>query len=305
MDTMLAQTPGTYVIPEDWRSSVPAMIELSRHLCTARATMSRDEFDSYTKEKLKLAGDTTNKVMKLCMHPIIADPQYADKLPVQWAKLYELLFLQDEDLLRIINDGSVHTLRKYEIWGLRGGKPPRALPKRKLSKPKGIYLPPDVSVFALVRAGLKHEAELGLELNQAAEKVGLGRGSYRMLRKIAILSEKAQLLSPADRSAVADVIKNIEKTRMVSPNYETIKHLTKKVWGSGKPNQQKLDKKEKERRDGFLDKLAALSLACERLVEIEIPYLSSKDVSESLNSINDGIAALAQLGKRIRGEAND
>lgn len=296
-----------YAVPDDWRSDIHKIMDLSRHLCAVRGAMTREGFNLYTREKMKLSGDTTNKVMKLSEHPILSDPKYADKLPVQWAKLYELSFLPDDTLVKIINDGTVHDLTKYQVWSLRGGKPKkkRVSPRMFIPNPRGLELPQGVSLTALVQQGIQAESELGLDLTQAADRIGVGRQSYRMIRQTILLSERSQLLTPKDAKIVSDALESMEKTHLIRSNYAKVVHLVKKVWGGGKPNQKMLGRKEKERRENFIDKIAALSSACERVVEIEIPYLSASDVSEALNNINDGIAALAQLGKRIRGEANE
>lgn len=307
---MLMRDPGPYVLPEDWRSDTRKIMELSRHIALARKGKSKKELELYTKSELDLTGEAAYKISRLSENRILSDPQYADKIPAQWAKLYELMYLPDDLLLKAINDGSIYALTKYQIWKLRGGKPPRFAKKEKVKNVsgRGVVLPQSISSLAdLVKEGIKLEKEAGVTGNTRiiAAKLGIFVTTYQKLRKTFLLSERKDLLSADDYKLVMSAIQLMELTRLVSPHYKKIEHLVKMVWGKGRPHYRKLDEKEKERREKIIGKIAAIASACDRWHEVEIPYLSAKDRAESLSNINNAIASLSKLGQRINGEEDN
>lgn len=85
------------VINADWRKSIESIVQTGRHLIESKNELSAGEFGKMIASDLDFSQTTAMSLIKIARHPVIAENQAPDFLPVSWAVLYELSHLQPED----------------------------------------------------------------------------------------------------------------------------------------------------------------------------------------------------------------
>lgn len=301
---MLMQTPQENGIPIGWRNSIAGIMAIGRLLDERRKVLDPHDFLRFIRSEFGLDSSAAGKLIGISKHPILSDPQYASKLPVGWAKLYELMFVPDDVLIKIINDRSVLSLTKYKIWQLRD-KPKRQYtahgavkkPSKKESTIGHIRIPKGASLLGLCRAGLKLE-ENGFIREEAAQKVGVGTHTYRMICAVLKL-ESRDNLNPDDREAVRIALDKIESTRNVKRYYDSVRPIVDKVWGT--QPQRKLDERqESKRKEAFNHAIVIISDTCLHGLEIDIPLLSEAEKEKVADQLAAAARRLTQLRGKIR-----
>jgi len=137
----------------------------------------------------------------------------------------------------------------------------------------------------------------------AAASIGIGYMAYLKIKRLVMLLEPATGLSDSDAVMVRGVVEKVNKTNQIIPYYPEVQPLIKKVWGTTMKGMKRrgVEKRRYRRREEYISRILALSAACERSDEIEIPYLPQDDMKECLKGISAAISALGKLKKRIRG----
>ena len=85
------------VINDDWRRSIESIIQTGRDLIAAKEDLPNGEFGKMIKEDLTFGINTADQLMRIALHPVIAESPPAGILPPSWAVLSELLSLKKED----------------------------------------------------------------------------------------------------------------------------------------------------------------------------------------------------------------
>lgn len=301
---MLMQTEYKERIPLGWRNSIAGIVAVGRFLDERRKTLAAKDFNTFIRSELGLDVSAAGKLIAISKHRILSDPQYASRLPGAWAKLYELMFVPDDILIRIINDKSVHSLTKYKIWQLRNKPKRQYTPHGVIKKPSTkesaighIKVPTGASLLELCRTGMKLE-EQGFIREEAASKVGIGSHTYRMICTVLRL-ENRDNLNPHDREAVKTALDKIESTRNVKRYYNDVRPIIDKVWGT-QPQRQLGEKQENRRREAFNHAIVLISDTCLHGLEIDIPLLSWADKERAADQLAAAARRLAQLRGKIR-----
>lgn len=300
------KTPQESEITIGWRNSVSSIIGTGKFLDEKRKNLSTPEFYSFIKTELGLDKSAAGKLIKIASHPILSDPQYHSMLPPEWAKLYELLFLSDDVLLKIIKNGSATSIKKSTIWNLRG--PKRRKYNRgsdeglhlgkKASRIAHIKVPGGGSLLKLCREGLRLQEQENLSIEVVAARLGLGQHSYRMINAVLLLEGRTDL-NEADKKTVQAALYNIETTHNVARYYRDVLPIIEKIWGT-KPNRALNSKQEKRRKDTFSHAIALIYNTCMRSLEIEIPLLSERETKEAADQLSSAASKLSQLRGKIR-----
>jgi hypothetical protein len=154
----------------------------------------------------------------------------------------------------------------------RDGKPYKP-PGRGGAHDMRIRIPPGTTVEGLCRDGLQLEAQ-GLNVNQAAAKLNVGKSSYRWMREIVILNDRAANLSTADRTIVQTAF--VELTNPDALNlkkiYERVAPIAAKIWGNTRIVRD--NRRIEERLEAFAMALDRVAETCASINQIPVPYLS-------------------------------
>lgn len=265
--------------------SVSSIIEMGRKFEELKPTLSHYDLGKKVFADFGINASSIEKIIKISHHPILSNPEYADKLPPSWALLYELRFLPDEMLLEKLANGGLVGVSKYQVWEWRGVKT-----KSKNAGNK-IRVPDNVSLVAYVNLGMNKEKEFDGDVVATAECLGIGAQTYRMIKQVIILSQYPDL-AKADQVLVQSLIDKINKTRNVREYYLKAKPLIEKIWGAtqGQRFNEKLSSK---RVESYLNSVFLIGMNAQRLIDQEIPYMSTEDVDRA-------IGELSEAGKLIR-----
>lgn len=314
-------TQEEYRIPIDWQEGgIGAIIAVGRYLARKRQEVGHKAFRDVVERELGGSESSANKLMAIAAHPIISDPRYAEKLPQKWALLYELQLLPDDKLLAALQNGSLANVNKYDIWEMRG----ISLEKRdrrvriKMAPGEGpvrrrgiqpllrddvraqIKVPQGMTLESFVRTGMELEKNEGVTAEEASRRIGIGTASYRSIRAIILLTDRADL-APADATAVAAAVREMNETNKFRGPYALVEPIIDKIWG--KVRTGKLDSKSEQKRvDSFMNAVVILYDACSRVVNLEVPYLKGEDVERAIDQLVDARRALADLIDRLNKE---
>jgi hypothetical protein len=103
-------------INAEWRKSVEAIIETGRLLIQAKedlghgkwCEMFRDPRFRALNYPVPFTVRTAQMLMVIAEHPILSNAKYTSHLPPSWYTLYRLGSLPDNELLMLIEDGTIH-----------------------------------------------------------------------------------------------------------------------------------------------------------------------------------------------------
>lgn len=290
-------------IPDQWNETSKSIIEMGKHLAELQPTMSSQELGRKVYADYGIKESSIGKLIKVAQHPILSNPEYADKLPPSWALLYEMKFLPDDLLLEKIKDGSARNASKYKVWEWRGVKVKR--PDNYVAKNAGnkIRVPDNVSLVAYVALGIKKEPEFNGDLVETAKCLGIGSWTYRQVRQMIMLSEHPDL-SGGDGELVQTLLDKINKTRNVREYYLKAKPLIEKVWGvtRGKQLTSKLSTK---RVEAYLNAVFLVGISAQRLADMERPYMSIEDTDKVIGELSDAGTVIRKLAETLRRSKND
>lgn len=283
----------------EWGSSAKTIIEMGKKLEQMKANHTSADLSKIVNIDYGINGSSINKIIKVSKHPVLSNPEYADKLPDSWAKLYEIQFLPDEVLLEKIKSGEIKKASKYTVWEWRGIKAKRS--EDNLNRNR-IHSPSNVSLVAYVSAGMQREPEFDGDIEAVAVALGIGRATYRQIRQIILLSRHPNL-SDKDGELVQSLIDKINKTRNIQKYYLKARPLIEQVWGSGK---LKKDSKTSQRRvDGYLDSVFLLGISAQKLSDMERPYMSIEDTDKAITELAEAGTIIRKVAEALRRSKND
>lgn len=180
----------------------------------------------------------------------------------------------------------------------RGKKKPAApKPKAKAKASIGYRIPVPAGFTCLsdaVRAGVEHER--GGSRADALKHSGLAVQTYLAARDIILLQQRDDL-STSDAEIVRCALQELDDTRTIKRAAELIRPISLKVWGR-KGNRFKSDK---TRAEKFGNQIFYVVSACTSASEMEIPHIDETQRAEALTSLDEAIAALHTLQKRVKG----
>ncbi len=277
-------------IEKDWQKDARSIIAMGKFLEHMRENSKRPDLAKKIYADYGIGESSISRLIKIAKHPVLSNPEYAEKLPPSWAILYELRFLPDDLLLEKIQDGSLQRASKYDVWALRGVKVQR---KNGPSKNKGsqVRVPAHLSVVDFVRSGMEKEDEFNGDIETAARHIGLGAQTYRMIRALIILSERPEL-SVTDKEKVLSLMEKVNRTRNVRKYFGEAKPLMDQIWGNQR-NKKFTEKDSQKRVEAYLNSVFLIGMSSQRLLDQEIPYMSISDTDRT-------IGELAEAGKTIR-----
>ncbi len=287
----------------DWNESAASIIVMGKKLEEMRPTMGRQELGRKVFADYGIKDSSIDKIIKVAQHPILSNPEYADKLPASWAILYEMRFLPDEILLEKIANGGFKGATKYHIWEWRGVKTKRPEGWQPKNDGSRVKVPDNASLCAYVSAGMQREPEFNGDLIETARALGLGLATYRAVRQIILLSRHPDL-TEADHEMVQTLIDKINKTRNVREYHQKAKPLIEKVWGvtRGKQLTGKLSSK---RVEAYLNAVFIIGISAQRLADMDRPYMSIEDTDKVIGELSDAGTVIRKLAETLRRSKND
>ncbi len=288
-----------------WRDSVKGIMDAASLLIKAKANMPNETFTNFVRLQTGLDISAAGKVMRVGNHPILSDPKNADKIPANWAFLYESSFLPDNILLAAIDSGDLMTMTKYDIWHIRGGAEDSARVRRGNNGVKGgagnqrenaIKIPAGENIESVVRRGMKLEQEGSIPID-AARMIGIGVASYRMARMAIVLIE-SEFVSEAERAIATQVLKEMNRTNNVRRYYATIEPIVNRVFGA-ETNQKYDDERVLRRIEKFRGAIVIIQDTCLGGAELEIPPLPAQIRAEVVERLTKAREAIGQLKGKV------
>lgn len=287
----------TDIFPEGWRGNPRLTIEVGHILAAKYDELTSKEFYSMAMVELGLDSSAARKLVRIAGNKVFNDPQYVDKLPGEWAKLYELSFLPDAALIKIIEDGSVGNFSKYDIWKLRGDD---SRARKRYTYLDRFTARGNQSITNWAMTGIKMEEE-GMTGREAAHKIGMGEQTYSMLRCI-ILSHRDET-DPDKKKAIGEAIEAINKDRKIKPVYGRVKPLLNEsrfIITSKSLNSPKTMKMRLARLNRLVDIINdTVSM------EIDVPPISAEDAAPMFRKIVSARQKLLGINRKIRMAIND
>lgn len=286
-----------------WNSTAESIMATAKYFISRKKELGHKDFYPEAHLQFGLNKSSVNKVMRLAANPILSDPQYTNKLPPKWALLYELSFLPDDKLLDFLS-GNAETISKYDIWQERKD--------RKRQRKSGVVFehdqratirgaPEGISLTDHCRKGVELERTKGMPAPEAAASLGVGYQSYTKIKNVLALSDR-QDLSDQDRSAVNDIIHQINRTRNIRRYYNRVKPIIERVWGVKRIS--KTGKAADRRIDAFKNAISIVDHACQKAMNLKPPYLSDDDTKSLLKELNEARRSVTKLMDNLR-RAND
>lgn len=290
-------------IPDEWNDTAKSIIDMGKHLAELKPTMSGEELARKVYADYGINHSSIDKIIRISQHPILSNPENADKLPNSWALLYEMRFLPDELLLEKLNNGELRKASKYTVWEWRGVKTKRLNPTVGKNEGSRVRVPDNISLVAYVNVGMQKEPEFNGDLVETAKCLGIGLTTYRQVRQIVLLSQHPSL-SSADSELVQGLIDRINKTRNVREYYLKAKPLIERVWG-GARGAKFTDKNSQKRVDAYLNAVFLVGISAQRLSDMERPYMSIEDTDKVIGELSDAGTIIRKLAETLRRSKND
>jgi len=287
----------------EWADSVGSIVAMGKFLEEAKSHLDHQEFVKKAYADFGISESSNNKIIRISTHPILSNPEYADRLPSAWGTLYEMKFLPDELLLEKINNGEARYATKYKVWEWRGVKTKK--PDGYIPKNPGPYVrvPDNISLAAYVSAGMNKEPEFNNSAEEVSKYLGIGTATYRQIRQVILLSRHPDL-SDADEKFVQSLIDKINKTRNVREYYQKAKPLIEKIWGKtvGQPRTTKLHAK---RVEAYLNSVFLLGVSAQRLADMEAPYMSVENTDKAIVELAEAGTIIRKTAEKLRRTKND
>lgn len=286
-----------------WAETIETIMRASKYLYEQRQILSAEQFASIARVQFGIDSSAARKLSGLSQHKIISDSQYWGALPPHWALLYELSYLPDEMLLQKITEGSLIHVSKYDIWSWRGIRFKKTKDGAlRLDNRMVVKAPENVSLVDHCRSGLELERSQNLQPGEAAAVIGVAIQSYRQIRSLILLDERDDLLE-ADAAAVRDALAQIDKTRNVRRYYNRVKPIVERMWGTKREKQSNTTSN--KRVESFKDAIGILGYACQKALNIELPYMSESDIAASVSELNEARRSISQLMEKVRRLADE
>lgn len=278
----------------EWQESVTSIVEMGKYLDYLKNIMPNYDVEKIARVDFGIDQSTVRKVISLSKHPLFSKAEYADKLPLGWGTLYELKFLPEEFILQKLQErGSLEHVSKYDIWGWRGVKT-----RSKGKNSNKVSISGEKSLIEYAREGMKTEINFNGDAIETAKNLGISAECYRNVRAL-ILLEAREELTPTDREFVRDLMRKIDKTRNVRPYYQQARPLVDKIWGVGK-GRGFMSKGAQKKIEVFRNAIVILSDTCERVSEMEQPYMSTEDIDQSITELTEASKIIRRIAENLR-----
>ncbi len=290
----------------DWKDGgVSAIVEMGLFLARMKKNFNRADLAKMTRIDFNIDESTAAKLINIASHPILSNPEYADQLPSGWGTLYEMKFLPDDILLHGIKNGHFKYISKYDVWTLRGVK--LGNKKRPLSTQGAggrITAAPGQSLVQYIREGIKGLPDALSEaiVAERCETLNVSVQTFRMLRRMIILSDRPELTQD-DKKFVLDLLDKVDRTRNIREYYQKAKPLMDRIWGGDR--RPISNKSSKKRVEVFRNAIVILRDTCDRVIEMDMPYMSEEDVDRSINDLVEARRQIAKLAETLRRSKND
>lgn len=159
-----------------------------------------------------------------------------------------------------------------------------------------LTIPEGETPEQVCRRGMALEAD-GASTEDAAKSIGIGLHSYRQMRDIVVLADRAEL-SPRDKATAADALRQMNETYRAAHAWPLIESIVVRIWGVrvGKDRTTA----EANRIESFERALGILIQACTTTEEIELPYLTITRAKEVARQIGIARGALQRFAQRIK-----
>lgn len=171
-------------------------------------------------------------------------------------------------------------------------------PFKPSDQPTGarIVIPGGHTPEEATREGLALESD-GVSPAEVPARLNIAEGSYRLMRDIVLVADRRDI-SAHDMKIAAAALEDMNHTRQVRRNYDTIAPIAKRLWGDGKGFSGR-QAAEAARLEAFSHALGTITQVCTAGVEIEIPYLSKDRAAEAVAAIKTAEASLRRLKAKI------
>ena len=93
-------------VSESWRNAVESIIETGLRLVEARERVGHGNWLAAV-ELMPFGEDSAQLLMKIGRHPVLANTDYSRYLPASWRTLSLLAQLPDEEVVELIDNGTV------------------------------------------------------------------------------------------------------------------------------------------------------------------------------------------------------
>lgn len=288
----------------NWRDSIQGIINMGLYIKRLKESSHSNDVVKLIQNDFGIQRSGVNRLIKIAEDEVLADPQYADRLPPKWGILHELRLLPKDILIEKIIADEVRFFTKYDVWKIRGIKCyPRKRPFiRELNAHKGgggkVLVETGTTLLGHIRRGMAMEAAEKITAEEVAERLNIYVGTYRMTRTLIQLSERPEL-TETDKKLVLDLLDKIEKTRNVRAHYRQAKPIIEKVWGE-RFNAVKSSKGMQKRVDVFRGAVIILHDTCQRVFDLEVPYMSDLDVNKSIDDLVQSGKIIRKLAEKLR-----
>lgn len=286
----------------NWRDSIQGIINMGLYIKRMKANFDRKDVNRLIQNDFGIQESGVNRLIQIADDEILSDPQYADRLPPKWGLLHELRLLPKDVLLEKINADEARFYTKYDVWKIRGIKTaPRKRPfarEHSIKSGARVQIPEGASIIAHIRNGMAMEVKEKIPAEEVAERLNIYVGTYRMTRTLIQLSERPEL-TETDKKLVLDLLDKIEKTRNVRAHYRQAKPIIEKVWGE-RFNAVKSSKGMQKRVDVFRGAVIILHDTCQRVFDLEVPYMSDLDVNKSIDDLVQSGKIIRKLAEKLR-----
>lgn len=284
----------------DWRDSVQGIVNMGFFLRRMKENFTRKEVLRIALADYGIQESAVDRIIRIAENKFIADPANADKLPAAWGRLHELRLLPEDIFQEKLKINGLKDITKYEIWKLRGVKRKGYEQRKESGRHAGakVHFPAGVSLLEHIRRGMEIEAKEKITSEEVAERLDIYTQTYRMIRTLIQLSERPEL-TDHDREFVKDLLAKIEKTRNVRSYYREARPLIERVWGDAQ-SAIKNDRGMQKRVDSFRTSIIILYDTCQRIVELEVPYMSDEDVNKSINELTESGKIIRKLAEKLR-----
>lgn len=113
-----------------WRQSVDGILTTGRLIAEAKSALAHGQFESMVQQSLPFTARTAQRLMAIASDErIAANPTRVSLLPASWGTIYELTKLDDAELNKRFEDGTIRPdIERNDVTALR--KEARLAPKR-------------------------------------------------------------------------------------------------------------------------------------------------------------------------------
>lgn len=227
---------------------------------------------------------------------------------VQAAKLLNVSDRSVRNAKTIIDDGNRQDIEAIERGNAAVTTTAKAI-RRRENKPTAtrndgqpvgarVVIPGGHTPEQAVREGLALEAG-GVSAAEIPARLNLSIESYRLMRDIVLVADRTDI-SKHDMGLAAVALEDMNRTRQVRRNHETIAGIVRRLWGDGKGFTSR-QAAEAYRLESFDHALSTITQVCSAAPEIEIPYLNAEHAAAAILTIKTAEKNLHKLRIIIEG----